>query len=61
MDLKLKIFDEFFEFVLIVFYIKKANIEIVINFFWAGSSDGRSSPWHGGGPGFKSRSVHIIF
>ncbi len=25
---------------------------------WAGSSDGRSSPWHGGGPGFKSRSVH---
>ena len=28
-------------------------------FFWAGSSDGRSSPWHGGGPGFKSRSVHF--
>lgn len=29
----MKIFDEFFEFVLIVFYIKKANIEIMINFF----------------------------
>ena len=31
----------------------------LFQFFWAGSSDGRSSPWHGGGPGFKSRSVHF--
>ena len=29
-------------------------------FYRTGSSDGRSSPWHGGGPGFKSRSVHFL-
>lgn len=26
----------------------------------AGSSGGRVSPWHGGGPGFKSRPVHCF-